>query len=84
MAISQPIDQRSPERSREPDKQRVCLSEADPRFRRDYAAAERRDSRMPPGLHLTPRDESLIQWCVADFGYSREEAIRRLVLHGGI
>jgi len=35
-------------------------------------------------LHLTPRDERLIQRCMADFGYSREEAIRRLILHGGI
>jgi hypothetical protein len=35
-------------------------------------------------LHLTPSDERLIRRCMADFGYSREEAIRRLILHGGI
>jgi hypothetical protein len=38
----------------------------------------------PTGLHLTPSYESLIAEVMARFGKSREEAIRRLNLHGGI
>ena len=48
------------------------------------ASANASTSGAPQDLHLTPRDERLIQRCMADFGYSREEAIRRLILHGGI
>jgi hypothetical protein len=39
---------------------------------------------VPAGLHLTSSEESLVAEIMDRFGYSREEAIENLILHGGI